>query len=84
MFSGEGRFVGALGRLIKVAPESQHLSLGLCSGFHRQSLKALAQSLEKQIIFLTTFVKSLLATAIQKITGSSVLIILLKSLMNVE
>lgn len=54
-----------------MAPESQHLYLGLCSGFHRRSLETLAQHLEKQIIFLTTFVKGLLATRIQKITASS-------------
>jgi len=69
---------------VKVAPESRHLCLGLCSAFHRQSLKALAQNVERQIFFLTTFVKSLLATAVERITGSSVLIILLKCLMNVE
>lgn len=69
---------------MKVAPESQHLCLGLRSGFKRQSLKALTRNLEMMIFFLTAFVKGLLAMAIQKITGGSVLIVLLKSVMNVQ
>lgn len=69
------------GAKVKVESESQHLCLGLCSGFHRHSLKTLPENLE--VVFLTSCVKDLLATAIQKVTGSTVLIILFKSLMNV-